>query len=118
MGEIKWLRDTIGWKYKKAFLNKKKLRLLEKRQYSDFSEKDWDKQEKYVEPFLQTDAFFEETANLKLKHLPNGGVTIEKVVKKLDKDRVSATIYVLWYINEFCRDLYTSTEYEYVTLCN
>ncbi len=99
-------------------VDSKKLRLLEKRQYSDFSEKDWDRQEKYVEPFLQTDAFFEETANLKLKHLPNGGVTIEKVVKKLDKDRVSATIYVLWYINEFCRDLYTSTEYEYVTLCN
>ena len=99
-------------------VDSKKLRLLEKKQYSDFSEKDWDKQEKFVEPFLQTDAFFEETANLKLKHLPNGGVSIEKVVKKLDKDRVSATIYVLWLINEFYRDIYAQSEYEFTCLCN
>lgn len=95
-----------------------KLRLLEKRQYADFSDKDWDKQERFVEPFLQTDAFFEETANLKLKHLQNGGVSIEKVVKKLDKDRLSATIYVLWLINEFYRDLYSHAEYEYICLVN
>lgn len=95
-----------------------RLRLLEKRQYSDFSEKEWDKQERFVEPFLQTDAFFEETANLKLKHLPNGNVAIEKVVKKLDKDRVSATIYVIWLINEFYRDVYTKQDYEYCCLIN
>ncbi len=95
-----------------------KLRLLEKKQYSEFSDKEMDNIEKYVEPYLQTDCFFEETANLKLKHLPNGGVTIEKVVSKLDKDRVSATIYVLWYINEYCRDIYVQSDYEYLTLCN
>lgn len=95
-----------------------KLRLLNKKQYSDFSEKEYDNFDKCVAPFIETDAFFEETANLKLKHLPNGGVTIEKVVKKLDKDRVSATIYVLWYINEFCKDIYKSSDYEYSTLIN
>lgn len=99
-------------------VDSKKIRLLEKKQYSDFSDKDWDRQEKFVEPFLQTDAFFEETANLKLKHLQNGGVTIEKVVRKLDKDRVSATIYVLWLINEFYRDVYIQSEHEYMCLVN
>ena len=61
---------------------------------------------------------FEEIANLKLKHLNNGGVTIEKVVNKLDKDRTMATLYILWYINEFCRDLYANSDYEYCTLIN
>lgn len=99
-------------------VDSKRLRLLEKRQYSSFSEKEWGNEEKYVDPFLQTDAFFEETANLKLKHLPNGNVTIEKVVKKLDKDRVSATIYVLWLINTFYRDAYVQEEYEYGCFVN
>lgn len=95
-----------------------KLRLLVKKQYSEFSDKEYDDFDKKVAPFVETDSFFEETANLKLKHLPNGGVTIERVVKKLDKDRVSATIYVLWYINEYCRDLYTSSDYDFLPLYN
>ena len=94
-----------------------KLRLLCKKQLSEFSEKELDDIDNKVAPFLQTDNFFEETANLKLKHLPSGGVTIEKVVKKLDKDRVSACIYVLWYINEFCRDL-TSSDYDFCVFVN
>lgn len=95
-----------------------KLRILEKRQQSDFSEKEYDDFDNCVAPYLQTDVLFEEIANLKLKHLNNGGVTIEKVVNKLDKDRVSATIYVLWYINKFCRDLYTNSDYEFATFIN
>ena len=95
-----------------------KFRMLEQRQQSEFTEKEYDDFDNCVAPFLQTDVLFEEIANLKLKHLNNGGVTIEKVVNKLDKDRVSATIYVLWYINEFCRDLYSHSEYEYVTFIN
>lgn len=90
-----------------------KLRLLEKRQYSDFNDNENSDFINSVAPYLETDAFFEETANLKLKHLPNGGVTLEKVVKKLDKDRVSALIYVLWYINEFCRDLNNNSDYDF-----
>lgn len=94
-----------------------KLRLLCKKQLSEFTDKEMDDFDDKVAPFIQTDSFFEETANLKLKHLPNGGVTIEKVVKKLDKDRVSACIYVLWYINEFCREL-NDSKYDFCTLIN
>lgn len=95
-----------------------KLRLLESRNSSEFTEKEYDDFDNCVAPYLQTDCLFEEIANLKLKHLSNGGVTIEKVVSKLDKDRVSATIYVLWLINEYFRDIYVSSEYEYTCICN
>lgn len=95
-----------------------KFRMLESKQQSDFTEKEYDDFDNCVAPYLQTDCLFEEVANLKLKHLSNGGVTIEKVVNKLDKDRVSATIYVLWYINEFCRDIYAVSDYEFTCLIN
>lgn len=94
-------------------VDSQKIRLLIRKQMSDFSDKENDNFEKYIAPFIETDAFFEEVANLKLKHLPNGGVSIEQVVKKIDKDRVSAMIYVLWYINEFCKDLYFNSDYDF-----
>lgn len=99
-------------------VNSGKLRLLVKKQLNDFTISEQDDFDNEVAPFLQTDCLFEEVANLKLKQLQNGGVTIEKVVKKLDKDRVSALIYVLWYINEFAKNLYSSSEYEYSVLVN
>lgn len=95
-----------------------KFRMLESKQQSEFTEKEYDDFDNCIAPYLQTDCLFEEIANLKLKHLSNGGVTIEKVVNKLDKDRVSATIYVLWYINEFCRDIYAVSDYEFMCLIN
>lgn len=95
-----------------------KFRMLESKQQSEFTEKEYDDFDNCVAPYLQTDCLFEEIANLKLKHLANGGITIEKVVNKLDKDRVSATIYVLWYINEFCRDIYAISDYEFTCLIN
>ena len=95
-----------------------KFRMLESKQQSEFTEKEYDDFDNCIAPYLQTDCLFEEIANLKLKHLSNGGVTIEKVVNKLDKDRVSATIYVLWYINEFCRDIYAVSDYEFTCLIN
>lgn len=79
-----------------------KLRLLEKKDESLFSslvEKGWEI--KYA-PYIQTDSLIEEITNLKLKHLNNGGVTIEKLLRKIDKDRYSAVAYGLWYIMEFC----------------
>lgn len=99
-------------------VDSKKLRLLYSKQLNDFSVVEQDDFDNKVAPFLQTDCLFEEIANLKLKQLPNGNVTIERVVKKMDKDRVSALIYVLWYINEFCKDLYASSDYDYTTLIN
>lgn len=95
-----------------------RLRLLCNKQLNDFTISEQDDFDNEVAPFIQTDCLFEEVANLKLKQLPSGGVTIEKVVKKLDKDRVSALIYVLWYINEYCRNTFIISDYEYSTLIN
>ena len=55
-----------------------KLKLLEKRQDCDFEDSEWDKFDDNVRPFMETDAFIEEAANLKMKHLNNGGITIYK----------------------------------------
>lgn len=99
-------------------VDSKKLRLLCSKQLNEFSVSEQDDFDNKVAPFLQTDCLFEEIANLKLKQLPNGNVTIERVVKKMDKDRVSALIYVLWYINEFRKDIYASSDYDYTTLIN
>lgn len=95
-----------------------KFRMLEQKQQSDFTYKEYDDFDNKVAPYLQTDVLFEEIANLKLKHLNNGGVTIEKVVNKLDKDRVSALIYVLWYISEFARNAKQDSDYDYGTFIN
>jgi hypothetical protein len=76
------------------------LRLLEKR--NDIY--DLDDKENYIDkvlPFLQTDFLVEEIANLQLKTLNNGKVTIERTNKKYDKDRFSALAYALWYAKTF-----------------
>jgi ribonucleoside-diphosphate reductase alpha chain len=80
-----------------------KLRLLEKRPENELlasNEKNKDFNLNVL-PFLQTDLLFEEVSNLKLKHLPSGALTVEKVVNKLNKDRFSCLAYLLWYIIEF-----------------
>lgn len=79
-----------------------KLKLLEKRQDSDFSPKDKQNIDLRVLPYVQTDLLFEEIANLKLKHMTNGALSVEKVVKKVDKDRFSALSYLIFYITEYC----------------
>ena len=94
-----------------------KLKLLEKRQDCDFEDREWDKFDDNVRPFMETDAFIEEAANLKMKHLNNGGITIDKVVKKIDKDRVSAMIYMLWYVNKFAQEI-DNSDYDYATFIN
>ncbi len=79
-----------------------KLKLLEKKQDTDFSSKDKQNMDLRVLPFIQTDLLFEEIANLKLKHMTNGALSVEKVVKKVDKDRFSALSYLIFYITEYC----------------
>jgi len=79
-----------------------KLRLLAKKQDSDFTQKDRESFDLNILPYIQTDLLFEEIANLKLKHMNNGGLSVEKVVKKLDKDRFSALSYLVFYIAEYC----------------
>ena len=82
-----------------------KLKLLEKRQDADFTVKDKQNMELNVLPYVQTDLLFEEIANLKLKHMNNGALSVEKVVKKVDKDRFSALSYLIFYITEYCSAL-------------
>lgn len=84
------------------FVETGKLRLLVKKDLTDFSEEDM--------PYLQTDFFIEEVSNLQLKHLSNGGLSIDRVVKKMDKDRFSSVQYGLWYIKEFLDEAYADDE--------
>jgi ribonucleoside-diphosphate reductase alpha chain len=77
------------------------LRLLAKKQEAEFTSKDKENIELNILPYAQTDLLFEEIANLKLKPALNGALAIEKVVKKLDKDRFSALAYLIWYILEY-----------------
>lgn len=79
-----------------------KLKLLEKRQESDFTSKERQNIDLYVLPYMQTDLLFEEIANLKLKNMQGGALSVEKVVKKVDKDRFSALSYLIFYITEYC----------------
>lgn len=50
---------------------------------------------------IQTDFFVEEVANLQLKTLNGGKLTVERNSKALDKDRYSAAAYMLYYIMTF-----------------
>ena len=52
-------------------------------------------------------AIVEEISNLKLRHLTNGEVTIEKVLGKIDKDRFSSLIYGLWWAMSYDNNLKT-----------
>jgi ribonucleoside-diphosphate reductase alpha chain len=49
---------------------------------------------------LNTKLLIDEVANLKLKKTTNS-ITVEQVVKKVDKDRYSALAYALYYISLF-----------------
>lgn len=93
-----------------------KLKLLEKRQDSDFTQKDKQNMELNVLPYVQTDLLFEEIANLKLKHMTNGALSVEKVVKKVDKDRFSALSYLIFYITEYCSAVKSKVEVKIPTL--
>lgn len=77
------------------------LRLLEKRQDANYDLNDNENYQENVLPFIQTDFLIDEILNLKIKHLSNGNLTLERVVPKMDKDRVSATIYGVWYILKY-----------------
>ncbi len=77
-----------------------KLEILEKRQNSNYSIHDKMQVFKMM-PYIQTDLFIEEVANLKLKHLQGGKLSTEQLTKSIDRDRYSAVAYGLWYIKTF-----------------
>ena len=78
-----------------------KLKMLINRKDSDFTIKEKEDMVNNVLPFIHTDFLFEEIANLKLKILANGNLTVEKSVRKMNKDRWSALAYVIYYIMEY-----------------
>lgn len=82
------------------YVETNKLRLLEKKETASYNAREENLRENLL-PFVQTDFFMEEVSNLKLKHLNTGGLSIERVVKKMNKDRFSSVQYGLWYIAEF-----------------
>lgn len=82
-------------------VNSGKLRLLQQRKDSDFSQAEKDDYENKVLPYIQTDFMFEEIANLKLRILPSGSITVEKAVSRMNKDRFSCLSYIIFYVMEF-----------------
>ena len=79
--------------------------MIESRRDDSYTDKEKEKYQSCVLPFVQTDFMFEEIANLKMKTLGNGGVTVEKTVSKMNKDRFSSLSYVIYYIMEYCNNI-------------
>ena len=82
-----------------------KLRLLEKKQDTDYDVNDKENFVSNVLPFVQTNFLIEEVANLQLKQLPSGKLSIDRVIKKIGKDRFSCCAYLIWYIKTFEDDV-------------
>ena len=77
-----------------------KLRLLVQKNDNGYTDLSNMENKENILPYLQTNFLVEEIINLRLKHLSNGKLSIEKVVSKVDKDRFSALLYGLWFINK------------------
>lgn len=78
------------------------LKMLIRKQEQDFTDKEREFYDRNVLPFVNTELLFMEIANLKLKVMAGNNLTVEKVVKKIDKDKFSALSYCIFYILEFC----------------
>ena len=78
------------------------LKMLIRKQEKDFTDKEREFYDRNVLPFVNTELLFMEIANLKLKVMAGNNLTVEKVVKKIDKDKFSALSYCIFYILEFC----------------
>ncbi len=57
----------------------------------------------YEQTCAQYQFLIDEVSNLRLKKTQNA-ITVEQVVKRVDKDRWSATIYGLYYVDMFMDD--------------
>ena len=79
----------------------KKLQILDKHQNNNYSLSNEDYINNVVLPKVQTDLFVEEVANLKIKHLQGGKLSVEQVTRSVDRDRFFAVAYGLWYIKNF-----------------
>ncbi|MEO2601055.1 hypothetical protein [Clostridium butyricum] len=79
-------------------IDSKKLQLLDKIDQNKLDELDSDIFKNGKLASIQTEFLIEEVANLQLKTLNGGKLTVERNSKSLDKDRYSASSYMLWYI--------------------
>jgi hypothetical protein len=61
---------------------------------------------------MQTQLFIDEVSNLRLKKTQSS-ITVEQVVKRIDKDRYSAIAYSLYYISLFLEKEANDDEYEF-----
>lgn len=77
------------------------LKMLIRKQTQDFTDKEREFMDLNVMPFVNTELLFMEISNLKLKVLSGNHLTVEKVVRKIDKDKFSSLSYVIFYIMEF-----------------
>ena len=77
------------------------LKMLIRKQEQDFTDKEREMFDRNVMPFVNTELLFMEIANLKLKVMSGNNLSVEKVVRKIDKDKFSALSYCIFYIMEF-----------------
>lgn len=94
------------------------LHMLTRKQEQDFTDKEREFFDKNVAPFMNTELLFMEITNLRLKVLSGNNLTVEKVVRKIDKDKFSALSYGIFYIMEFCnKDKEPETDYSSAPIC-
>lgn len=86
-----------------------KLQLLEKRTDNSYEVNDIEHIKKEVLPFASTDSLLEEIANLKLKEVGNGKMTVTRQTRSIDKDKFSSLSYNLYFISEY-EDNYTKAQ--------
>lgn len=77
------------------------LKMLVRKQEQDFSDKEKEFYDRKISPYINSELLFFEITNLKLK-INGKNLSVEKVVRKIDKDRFSATAYAIFYCLEFC----------------
>ncbi|MFI2856807.1 hypothetical protein ACH6EH_06675 [Paenibacillus sp. JSM ZJ436] len=93
------------------YVESNKLKLL--KQYEDIKEdlpKGTD-EIKTEQACIHTQLFIDEVSNLRLKKTQSA-ITVEQVVKRIDKDRYSATAYLLYYISLFLEKEDSEHEYD------
>ena len=81
-----------------GLVDSSKLQLLNKVDQNDIDYGDNDFMTNGTLASIQTDFFIEEVANLQLKTLNGGKLTVERNSKSMDKDRYSACSYMSYYI--------------------
>lgn len=78
-----------------------KLKLLRKKEDSEFTQEDKSDYASNIVPFVETDFLIDEIANLKLSVSQNK-LSVSQITRKINKDRWSALAYCIFYILEFC----------------